>query len=136
MTLGERNTLLFDGISTFIVGPAGVCEIDRSITTYQQNASGQPDNSYLNTNIMFQAMYAAHYTAAQITSQYIVPGKILVANGTIIPPDSSATTPIMILGMANRDLRLSVQPVPLPERAAVRGQRDRRLRRPGVALRS
>ena len=67
-TPGERNTLLFDGISTFTVGPGGVCEMDRSITTYQQNASGQPDNSYLNTNILFQAMYAARYTAAQITS--------------------------------------------------------------------
>ena len=99
-TPGERNTLLFDGISTFTVGPGGVCQIDRSITTYQQNASGQPDNSYLNTNIMFQAMYAARYTAAQITSQYIVPGKILVANGTIIPPGSPATTPNMMLGTA------------------------------------
>src|ERR1700733_4370077 len=48
-TPGERNTLLFDGISTFTVSAAGVCRIDRSITTYQSNASGQPDNSYLNT---------------------------------------------------------------------------------------
>jgi phage tail sheath gpL-like len=97
-TPGERNTLLFDGISTFTVGPGGVCEMDRSITTYQQNASGQPDNSYLNTNILFQAMYAARYTAAQITSQFIVPGKILVANGTLIPPGSPATTPNAMLG--------------------------------------
>jgi hypothetical protein len=85
---------------TFTVGPGGVCEIDRSITTYQQNASGQPDNSYLNTNIMFQAMYAARYISAQMTSQYIVPGKILVANGTLIPPGSIATTPNMMLATA------------------------------------
>ena len=97
---GERNTLLFDGISTFTVGPGGVCEIDRSITTYQQNASGQPDNSYLNTNLMFQAMYAARYISAQMTSQYIVPGKILVANGTLIPPGSIATTPNAMLATA------------------------------------
>ena len=97
-TPGERNTLLFDGISTFTVSAAGVCEIDRSITTYQSNASGQPDNSYLNTNILFQAMFAARYMAAQITSQYIAPGKILVANGTIIPPGSAATTPNAMLG--------------------------------------
>jgi phage tail sheath gpL-like len=97
-TPSERNTLLFDGISTFTVSAAGVCEIDRSITTYQSNPSGQPDNSYLNTNIMFQAMFAARYMAAQITSQFIVPGKILVANGTIIPPGSAATTPNAMLG--------------------------------------
>jgi phage tail sheath gpL-like len=95
---GERNTLLFDGMSTFTVDAAGVCRIDRSITTYQSNASGQPDNSYLNTNIMFQAMYAARYIAAQITSQYIAAGAILVSNGTIIPPGSPATTPNLMLG--------------------------------------
>jgi len=95
---GERNTLLFDGISTFTVGAGGGCEIDRSITTYQSNASGQPDDSYLNTNIMFQAMYAARYISAQVTSQFIVPGKILVSNGTPIGPGSPATTPSAMLG--------------------------------------
>ena len=97
-TPGERNTLLFDGMSTFTVSEAGVCQIDRSISTYQSNPSGQPDNSYLNTNILFQAMFAARYMSAQITSQYIAPGKILVANGTIIPPGSLATTPNAMLG--------------------------------------
>jgi phage tail sheath gpL-like len=95
---GERNTLLFDGISTFTVNAANRCQIDRSITTYQSNASGQPDNSYLNTNLMFQAMYAARYISAQITSQFIVPGKILVSNGTPIGPGSPATTPNAMLG--------------------------------------
>jgi len=97
-TPGERNTLLFDGISTFTVDAAGVCRIDRTITTYQQNPSGQPDNSYLNTNIMFQAMYAARYIAAQVTSQFIASGKILVVDGTPIPPGSPATTPSAMLG--------------------------------------
>ena len=97
-TPGERNTLLFDGISTFTVDNAGVCRIDRSITTYQSNPSGQPDNSYLNTNLLFQAMYAARYIQAQVTSQFIVPGKILVSNGTPIGPGSPATTPNAMLG--------------------------------------
>jgi len=97
-TPAERNTLLFDGISTFTVDAGGVCRIDRSITTYQSNASGQPDNSYLNTNIMFQAMHAARCIADRITSQFIAPGKILVSNGTLIPPGSSATTPNAMLG--------------------------------------
>jgi phage tail sheath gpL-like len=97
-TPGERNTLLFDGVATFTVTPAGVCVIDRSITTYQTNASGQPDNSYLNTNILFQAMYAARYIQGQCNTLFVDAGKILVANGTPIGPGSPATTPNDILG--------------------------------------
>ncbi|HEY8685994.1 MAG TPA: phage tail sheath subtilisin-like domain-containing protein [Chloroflexota bacterium] len=97
-TPGSRNTLLFDGVSTFNVDAAGICRIDRSITSYTTNASGQPDNSYLNTNIMFQAMYAARYISTQITTQFIDSGKILVSNGTPIPPGAPAVTPNLILG--------------------------------------
>lgn len=97
-TPGERNILLFDGISTCTFTVGGVGQIDRSITTYQMNASGYADNSYLNTNIMFQAMYVARYMAGQITSQFIVPGKILVSNGTPIGPGSPATTPDAMMG--------------------------------------
>ena len=97
-TPGERNTLLFDGISTFTVDASGIARIDRSITTYQLNPAGQPDNSYLETNLLFQAMYAARYIAAQLSSQFIASGKILVANGTPIGPGSPATTPNAILG--------------------------------------
>lgn len=42
----QRNLLLFDGIATSKqVG--GRVQIDRAITTYQLNASGQPDTAYL-----------------------------------------------------------------------------------------
>ena len=92
----SRNTMLYDGISTFTVDPSGTCRIDRSVTTYQTNPSGQPDNSYLNTNLLFQAMYAARYINAQLTTQFIATGKILVANGTPIPMGSPAVTPSAI----------------------------------------
>lgn len=92
-TPSNRNTLLYDGISTFTVDPAGVCRIDRSITMYQTNAAGQPDNSYLNTNLLFQAMYCARYINTRITSQFITAGKILVADGTPIPLGAPAVTP-------------------------------------------
>jgi len=42
--------------------------------------------------------YAARYIADQITSQFIAPGKILVSNGTLIPPGSRATSPNAMLG--------------------------------------
>lgn len=97
---GERNTLLFDGVSTFKVQPDGTCRIDRSITTYQLNPGGQPDDSYLNTNLLFQAMFAARYIESQLDTLYISAGKILVSDGTPIGPGSPATTPSAILGSA------------------------------------
>jgi phage tail sheath gpL-like len=99
-TPGARNTMLYDGLSTFTVDPAGVCRIDRSITTYQTNPSGQIDNSYLSTNLLFQAMYAARYLAVQITTQFVDAGLILVQDGTPIGPGSPATTPSIILQSA------------------------------------
>ena len=92
----SRNTLLYDGISTFYVDPAGGTHIDRSVTMYQLNASGAPDNSYLNTNLLFQAAYCARYIQARLTTEFIQPGKILVANGTPIPLGAPAVTPNMI----------------------------------------
>jgi phage tail sheath gpL-like len=96
----SRNTLLYDGIATFTVDHASVCHIDRSITMYQTNASDQPDNSYLSTNLLFQGMYAARYLKAQLTSQFISAGKILVEDGTPIPPGAPATTPSLVFQAA------------------------------------
>lgn len=42
----QRNLLLFDGIATSRQ-VAGNVQIDRAITTYQTNPSGQPDTAYL-----------------------------------------------------------------------------------------
>jgi phage tail sheath gpL-like len=43
----ERNLLLWDGISTFVVDQSGRCLIERAVTTYQVNDYGLPDPSYL-----------------------------------------------------------------------------------------
>ena len=49
-TRAERNTLLFDGIATFSVSRSGEVLIERQITTYQTNGTGQADASYLDIN--------------------------------------------------------------------------------------
>jgi phage tail sheath gpL-like len=49
----ERNTLLWSGCSTFRVNPDGTPILERSVTTYQEAASGVPDNSYLDTETPF-----------------------------------------------------------------------------------
>ncbi|MFV2949671.1 phage tail sheath subtilisin-like domain-containing protein [Pseudomonas japonica] len=46
----ERNLLLFDGISTYTVATDGTVLIERQITTYQENAAGIADDSYLDIN--------------------------------------------------------------------------------------
>lgn len=52
-----RNTLLFDGIATSKLGPGGVVQMERLITTYQLNPSGQSDVAYLDATTMFTLMY-------------------------------------------------------------------------------
>lgn len=46
----ERNLLLYDGISTYTVATDGTVQIERQITTYQQNMAGVADDSYLDIN--------------------------------------------------------------------------------------
>jgi len=49
-TDGERNLLLWDGISTYKVGNDGSVYIERQITQYQENGASVADISYLNIN--------------------------------------------------------------------------------------
>lgn len=51
-TLTEQQTLLFDGIATWVVGPGGTVRMSRSITTYQKNVFGEPDPSYLDVETL------------------------------------------------------------------------------------
>ena len=93
-TPAEMNLMLYDGISTFTVDAFGQSRIGRSITTYQANAAGQPDDSYLNTNLLFQAMAAARFLIGNVLSQY--QNKILVDDGAVIAAGSPATTPSLV----------------------------------------
>lgn len=65
----ERNTLLFDGISTFTV-QAGQVAIEALITTYQLNAVGAPDTSYLYVETLDTIAAALRYMKGQITSKF------------------------------------------------------------------
>ena len=50
----DRNTLLYDGGSTYEVDDDGTVRVSRLVTTYQVNAGGVPDDSYLDVETMFQ----------------------------------------------------------------------------------
>ncbi len=90
-TKATANTFLWDGISTFYVQPDGTCRLDRVITTYQLNASGQPDDSYLDVETMFGLMFYARYNIAALSNAFS--RKKLVADGTRVPAGSNMASP-------------------------------------------
>ena len=92
--LSQRNTLLYDGVSTFRVDPSGAVAIENLITTYQLNGQGQPDNSYLEIETLFLLVYVLRRLAQVITSKY---SRVKLAdNGTRLLPGSSVVTPAII----------------------------------------
>ncbi|MFS2103565.1 phage tail sheath subtilisin-like domain-containing protein [Ralstonia sp. Ralssp135] len=93
-SLSQRNTNLYDGISTFTVGTDGTVRIENAITTYQLNAFGQPDNSYLEIETMFLLAFVLRAMATLVTSKY---ARVkLAADGTRFAPGSNIVTPSMI----------------------------------------
>jgi len=63
----SRQSLYYDGISSYHVERDGTVSIDRMITTYQLNEWGSPDASWLDVNTLAQNMYAVRYIRAKIT---------------------------------------------------------------------
>lgn len=90
--LTERQTLLTSGIATHYFGKDGVARIERSITTYQQNAWGSPDTSYLDSEPLHQLAYVMRHLRTGITSQF---GRhALRSDGQRVP--EGVATPSMI----------------------------------------
>lgn len=94
-SFAARQTLLFDGMSTYKVDPAGTVHVDRAITTYQFNANGGPDNSYLNLNVPYQLMAYIRAMETMVGSNF---NQVkLVADGSRIAPGSGMVTSQTIL---------------------------------------
>lgn len=96
--IGERNTLLYDGISTFVVDDSNTVRIDRAITTFQKNASGAPDDSYLDVETMYTLQFAIRDMRIYLQSQF--PRMKLVSDGTKIPFGSNMVTSKTVLASA------------------------------------
>lgn len=92
----DQQTLLYTGISTFTVASDGTVLIQKAITTYQKNAYGQPDNSYLGIETMYTLMAVLRDMAGVITSKF--PRSKLAADGTRYEPGSNIVTPSVIRG--------------------------------------
>jgi phage tail sheath gpL-like len=93
-TLGERNTLLYDGMSTTRVGDDGTVILERMTTTYQKNAAGAPDNSYLDVETMYGLMFVARNMADYLLTRYA--RKKLVSDTTVILYGSNCVNAPMI----------------------------------------
>ncbi len=87
----QRETLLFDGISTFLVQQDGTVQIERLITTYQQSAAGVADSSYLNVETMYQLMLEIRTLNSMLLSKFA--RCKLADNGSRPPPNSGLVTP-------------------------------------------
>ncbi|CAN0622153.1 Phage tail protein [Burkholderia multivorans] len=91
-TLTERNSLLKYGVATAIYS-GGYYRIERAVTTYQKNAFGQPDNSYLDSETMHQSAAIIRFLRTAVTSKY--PRHKLADDGTAFGPGNAILTPSM-----------------------------------------
>lgn len=66
----QRNTLYQDGIAGFKVAIDGTVTLDRVVTTYQLNSSGQPDITWLDIETRLQMVYFVRYMRQRITQKY------------------------------------------------------------------
>jgi phage tail sheath gpL-like len=87
----QRNTLLANGIGTTAVGPGGVVQIERLVTTYQKNAAGSPDTSYRKVESLLTLMELRYQWRTRIRNRY--PRAKLAADGTRFGPGQSVITP-------------------------------------------
>lgn len=94
-TLTERQSLLTYGVATAYY-EGGYVRIQRSITTYQKNAYGQADNSYLDSETMHQSAFIIRRMQSVITSKY---GRHkLASDGTRFGAGQPIVTPSTIRG--------------------------------------
>ncbi len=92
-TRAERDILLYDGIATWIVDPGGRVLIERSITTYQANALGLPDPSYLDVQTLATLAEIRYQYRTRMTNRFIVQRFKLADDTFPVQPGSKIVTP-------------------------------------------
>lgn len=90
-TSGERNQLLFAGIGTVKVNNSDEVVIERLITTYQENSSGDADDAFTRIETLATLWYLAWSWKARITTKF--PRHSLADAGFEVPPGAAIVTP-------------------------------------------
>lgn len=93
-TDAERNTLLFDGISTNFTDAGGLVRIERLISTFQTNAFGGADTSYLDMNTLLTLSYLRFDYRANLLAKF--PRHKLADDGTRFGPGQVVVTPQLL----------------------------------------
>jgi len=89
-TTTEQNTLLFDGVATtYVVG--GKVRVTRSITTYQEDAFGNADASFLDVTTRATLQYILRFLKSRIESKF--PRHKLVNDGTNFGAGQAVVSP-------------------------------------------
>lgn len=90
----ERNILLYDGISTYTIDAGGYARIEAQITTYQKNAYGDADESYLYVNTIATLGYIRYAFRTDINAKY--PRHKLAEDGIDYDPSQPIVTPSIL----------------------------------------
>jgi phage tail sheath gpL-like len=98
----ERNVLLYDGNSTFIVTEDNRVKVERAITTYQVSNAGTQDPSYLDTETLLTLAEFRQTLRNILTAKFIVPRMKLADN---MPQNfSSASAKIVTPGVIRDEI--------------------------------
>ena len=92
-TRAERDILLYDGIATCIYDSSDNVLIERCITTYQSNAAGIPDPSYLDVQTLATLAEIRYQYKARMVSRFIVPRFKLADDTFPVQPGTNVATP-------------------------------------------
>ena len=92
-TRAERDILLYDGIATYIVNSGGSVNIERCITTYQTNAAGVIDPSYLDITTLFTLLEIRFQYKARMVARFLIPRFKLADDTFPVQPGTYVCTP-------------------------------------------
>jgi len=95
-TRSERDILLFDGIATWITDKGGNVLIERAITSYQNNALGIPDPTYLDVQTLATLGELRDQYKIRMSSRFITPRFKLADDGFPVQPGSFVATPATV----------------------------------------
>jgi phage tail sheath gpL-like len=89
----ERDILLYDGIATYMVDTGGRVLLERCITTYQSNALGLPDPSYLDVEVLATLAEIRYQYRVRMTNRFITQRFKLADDTFPVQPGSKVVTP-------------------------------------------
>lgn len=92
-TQSERNTILYDGIATWICDNAGNVMIERCITTYQTNAYGLLDPSYLDVETLATLSEIRYQYKSRMVNRFLIPRFKLVDDTFPVQPGTYVAAP-------------------------------------------